>query len=116
MATAKRPAKKKPAKKKITSGRKVNIPKAEAESIMADAPKRLSSAGGTRHHMTNLVRFREMDIDEPLSKFINKVTKRGNFKDPTDATLAMLRYLAHFATQRGLGSFIPHLRGFKGRK
>ncbi|GAF73021.1 unnamed protein product [marine sediment metagenome] len=109
-------AKKKSVRKKITSGRKVNIPKAEAESILADAPKRLSSAGGTRHHMTNLVRFREMDVDESLSKFINKVTKRGGFESPTDATLAMLRYLAHYVTRRGYGSFIPHVRKFKGKK
>jgi hypothetical protein len=107
-------------KKKTTRKRKNapvgKVPADEAAAIVAAAPKRLKPGKGKSHHLKNLVRFREIDIDPALSKFIAKVTRRGGFKDPTEATLAMLRYVSYFATQRGLGSFVPQLKGFKGKK
>jgi hypothetical protein len=111
MATAK---KKTPGKKKSA---KITVSKEAAAAVVAHAPKaRSKGSPGSGTHLKNLVRFREIDIDKPLAKFIMKVTKRGNFEDPTEATVAMLRYVAHFATQRGLGSFVPHVRAFRGKK
>tara|TARA_Y100000310_G_scaffold89362_1_gene86458 strand:+ start:219 stop:554 length:336 start_codon:yes stop_codon:yes gene_type:complete len=111
MATAK---KKTPGKKKSA---KITVSKEAAAAVVAHAPKaRSKGSPRTGSHLKNLVRFREIDIDKPLSMFIEKVTARGGFEDPTEAAVAMLRYLAHYATKRGYGSFVPHVRKFRGKK
>jgi hypothetical protein len=126
MATEKKTAKKKaPAKKKTTKSsatlpKKVRkrsdsaIPKitaAEAKVINDNATPRFPPKT-----LATVVRFRDIDLDRDLLKFIRKVTKRANFKDESDATMAMLEYLAHFVSKRGVGSFVPHLKNFRKKR
>ena len=118
MKKAKADAKKRAVKRKARLASKSipKVPKEVSKAIKDNAPPDLNATKVKSTNFKSLVRFRDIDVDASLSKFIRRVTKRGSFKDETEATVAMLEYLAHFATKRGLGSFVPHVRAFRKKK
>jgi hypothetical protein len=118
MKKAKADAKKRAVKRKAREASKSipKVPKEVSKAIKDNASPDLRETMVKSTNFKSLVRFRDIDIDANLSKFIRRVTKRGSFKDETEATVAMLEYLAHFATKRGLGAFVPHVRAFRKKK
>tara|TARA_R110000824_G_scaffold346368_4_gene533203 strand:- start:3811 stop:4155 length:345 start_codon:yes stop_codon:yes gene_type:complete len=105
-AKAKPKAKTKPKNPKVS--------KESAAAIRAGVPKtsRAPVATGSAQgaHLKNMVRFREMDIDADLAKWIKAVTKRGKFADDSVTAVAMLRYMHKHARGKGLGRIVPHLK------
>ena len=107
-AKAKPKAKTKPKNPKIS--------KESAAAIRADVPKttRAPAAPGSAQgaHLKNMVRFREMDIDADLAKWIKTISRRGNFADDSVTVIAMLRYMHKHAVGTGLGWLVPQIKKF----
>lgn len=84
------------------------------DSDMMPAPGRRSkpTKGDTGAHLKNMVRFREMDIDADLAKWIRNVTRRGKLGSDTTTVIAMLHYIHSHAKGTGLGWFVPQLKRF----
>ena len=107
-AKAKPKAKTKPKNPKIS--------KESAAAIRTGVPKtsRAPVATGSAQgaHLKNMVRFREMDIDADLAKWIKTISRRGNFADDSVTVIAMLRYMHRHARGTGLGWLVPQIKKF----